>query len=115
VRRGRAGRGRHLRSSSLAAVRAEPDCQDEDEPLDGVVVGSGLGDGDEDDEDDDVDGDGDDLDGLGDAGEENLEVGDGDPECFREPGADVPGCGAAPLANLPGAFEPGRFPPECFE
>jgi hypothetical protein len=67
-------------------------------------------------EDDDVDGDdaGDvECDG---GGEENLEVGDGDGECFREPGADVPGCGVTPpTADLLGAFEPGRFGPDRFE
>ena len=78
-----------------------------------------MGEGDEeveDDEDDDVDGDDEDFDGLGDAGDENLEVGDGDAECFREPGAEVPGWGATPpAADLLGAFEPGRFGPDRFE
>jgi hypothetical protein len=59
--------------------------------------------------------DDDDFDGFGDAGEENLEVGDGDAVCFREPGAVVPGCGATPPAELPGEFEPGRFDVDRFE
>jgi hypothetical protein len=114
VRRRRAGRGRSLRSSSLAAGFAAGDCQDD--AAGELGVGSVLGEGDEDDEDGDVDGDDDeeDLDGFGDD-EENLAVGDGDPECFREPGADVPGCGAAPPADLPGASEPGRFGPDRLE
>ena len=54
--------------------------------------------------------------GGDDDGAEKLEVGDGDPECFRETGADVPGCGARPPPeDLRGAFEPGRFGPDPFE
>jgi hypothetical protein len=78
----------------------------------GVGVVAGL---------DEEDGGGDDdaeCDGFGedDGGEENLEVGDGEPECFRPAGPDFPGCGARPPApDLRGAFEPGRFGPDPFE
>lgn len=77
----------------------------------GVDVGGGDDGGGDDGGGDDGGGDdggGDDeCDGLGD-GAEKLEVGDGEVECFREPGADVPGCGASPPAeDLPCGFEPG--------
>jgi hypothetical protein len=64
-----------------------------------------------------VDGGGDvECDGFGDGGAENLELGDGEAECFRDPEAELPGSGARPPAeDLLDAFEPGRFGPDRFE
>ena len=78
-----------------------------------VVVGAGLLSDGEDDDECDADGDCD-GDGLGVAGAETFEVGEGDAECRRVPGADVPGRGATPAPEcLPAAFEPNRFDPDC--
>jgi hypothetical protein len=71
-----------------------------------VDVGVGVVDG-----DDDVE-----CDGFGDGGEENLEVGDGEAECFREREPDVPGRGARPpAADWRAPFDPGRCGPDRFE
>ena len=105
MRRRRAGRRGYFRSGQLA----EPDRH--------AGVGLALGDGDDDDGDvegdcvGDCDGDVE-CDGLGVAGGENFEVGEGDAECFLVPGADVPGRGAGPPPDpLRAALEPDPFDP----
>ena len=112
MRRGRTGRGSHLRGGSVAAVRAEPDRQGNDGG--GVVDGGGVDGG-------GVDGGGVDgggvveCDGFGDGGEENFELGDGEAECFRDPEPELPGCGARPAGEVRDAFVPGRFAAGRFE
>jgi hypothetical protein len=110
VRRGRTRRRSHLRSGSLTDTRAQPEHQGDDVGggvVGGGVVGGGLEGG-------GVDGGGDvECDG---GGEENFAVGDGEAECFRETGDEVPGCGPTPpAADFRAGFEPGRVGPDRFE